>query len=149
MGEWEIAEHVTIDGEHYDDLDIETIRRAHNADIAALTAERDEARAKLDAIESRERYVMYTERLNEIYKQHRNETDTSAAYLAIDALCRQLAAESDEFLERLNAIVAMLEPGESPENYQTPVCGGNHQEQWDRDHAIYHHVRAIAEGREE
>lgn len=38
MGRWDICDHATIDGKHYDGLEFESIRRAHNADVDAYEA---------------------------------------------------------------------------------------------------------------
>ena len=59
---------------------------------------------------------------------------------------RQRAERSES---RLARVVEMLEPGESPENYQTVVLGGNLQERWNDAYRLYIRAVAIAEGRDD
>lgn len=106
---------------------------AHNADcdryearIAELEEERDAAVEfahtmdlqnadygrvvdELARVKAGPHFVQYVDRLNEIYARHKETKDDAARHFAMDALCRQLANESDEFMAQRDAATKQQE----------------------------------------
>lgn len=137
------------------------IVKRHNADITALTAERDEALRRLEMAEA-ERDVLNgsacaTEQADgcgpcgvckDCLKAERDEWKENFGKAM--AYAEKLEAERDELQRRLDAVVAMLEPGSAPCDCEICGCGniGNMKDMaaWQADKWAHDHAKAIAEG---